>query len=167
MTLPIGRRPNRCIFIRASRSKAGYTLIELILLSIIILAIIAVSTPQFKKTFSDLELRDASFNIARLINFIQEKAILEGVPYKLRLDTQENRYYFTKLDPELSNKYVRLKERVGRIFVLPRDIKLNSDNTEIVFYPDGHSDKASIIFKGRYRSSKIVLKGNLGYVEVD
>ena len=47
MILPIGRKPSR----------PGFTLIELILLTIIILVLVAVATPQFRSTFSDLELK--------------------------------------------------------------------------------------------------------------
>ncbi len=156
MTLSIGRRPNR----------SGYTLIELVLLTVIIAVLVAISTPLFRNTYSRLELKDASFNLAKLINFSQEKAVLEGLPYKLNLDIKNSRYHLTKLDPGGSGKYVRLEEKVGRIFSLPRGIKLKSGKKEIVFYPDGHSEKATITFMGKNKRLNIEIKGSLGYVEI-
>ena len=155
--LSTGRRQNR----------AGYTLIELILLTIIIAILIGIATPQFRKTFSYLELKDASFNLAKLVSFAQEKSIIEGTLYKLILDADKGRYYLTKEEPAASDKYIRLKERYGRIFLLPRGTKLKSKKKEIIFYPDGHSEKAAITLLGKNKSVTIEVKGNLGYVQIE
>lgn len=166
MILPIGRRRNRPGYTPHLSKGAGYTLIELILLTVIIAILVGISAPLFRRTFSDLELKEASFNIARLISFAQEKSIIEGTPYKLVLDKDKARYYLTRSDPERPAKFIRLKERWGRVFSLPGNIRLTSNKKEIIFYPDGHSEKASITFLGRRKSIKINLKGNLGYVEI-
>ncbi|MDB4349329.1 GspH/FimT family pseudopilin [Omnitrophica bacterium] len=156
MISPIGRRLNR----------AGFTLIELILLTVIIATLVAISTPLFRNTYSSLKLRDASFNLAKLINFAQEKAIIEGVPYKLILDTKDARYYFTKLDEAGSGEYKRLEDRLGRVFPLPQGAKLKASKKEIVFYPDGHSEKATITLSGKGKRIKMSIRGKLGYVEI-
>lgn len=165
MTLPIGRRPNR--FGCALGPGIGYTLIELILLTVIIAILVGISTPLFRKTYSNLELRDASYNLARLISFAQEKSIIEGTSYKFLLDTDESRYYLLRLDPKTKGKYIRLKERYGKTFSLPRGIKLRADKKEVIFYPDGHSQKATITFLGKTRRLRLKIKGNLGYVEIE
>ena len=152
----IGRKPN----------SQGHTLIELILLTIIIAILVAISTPLFRKTFSNLEFRNASFNIARLIRFAQEKAIAERLPHKLILETDKARYYLTKSDPKRPDRYIRLEERAGRVFSLPRGVRLKSDKKEIIFYPDGHSDKAVIGFLSKDKALNISIKGSLGHVEI-
>ncbi len=157
MISPIGRKPSR----------SGYTLIELILLTVIIAILIGISTPLFRRTFSDLEIKDASFNISRLISFAQERAVVEGTPFKLVLDVKKARYYLTREDPSAPGKYIRLKEKLGRVFELPRGIKLKADKKVILFYPDGHSDKAAIRLLRGDESLKITLKGNLGYVKIE
>lgn len=155
--LQIGRRLNR----------PAYTLIELVLLTVIILILVGISTPLFRRSFSHLQLEDASFNFARLVNFAQERAVIESLPYRLVLDLDHSRYFLTKPDPEVKDKYIRLKERWGRTFSLPIGVKLKADKKEIIFYPDGHSDKASISFTGKDKSLKINVKGNLGYVDME
>jgi len=156
MILPIGRR----------LSKSGYTLIELILLAIIILIIVGISTPQFRKTFSDLELKETSYSIAKLISFAQEKSILEATSYKLILNVDEARYYLVKPDPKREGRYIRLKKRFGKTFLLPRGVSLKSDKKEVLFYPDGHSEKATITLRGKEKKLKLIIKGNLGYVQI-
>ncbi len=156
MTLPIGRKPSR----------SGFTLIELILLTIIIAVLVAASTPQFRRTFSALKLREASYNLAKLINFAQEKAIVEGIPYKLVLDPQDGRYYFLRFDDIKKKGYVRLKDRLGKVFTVPQGARLKTNKREIIFYPDGRSQKATITISRRKRHIKILLKGKLGYVDI-
>ena len=156
MTLPIGRRP----------IKKGYTLIELVLLTIIIAILVAVSTPLFRKTFASLELKDTSFNVAKLIGFAQEKAIIERTPYKLIIDKDKSSFQLRRQSPDDSRKYVKIKEKYGRRFTLPRGLRFKKDN-EIIFYPDGRSDRAIITILGKTKSLKINVKGSLGYVEIE
>ncbi|MFH1753706.1 MAG: hypothetical protein ABH875_05935 [Candidatus Omnitrophota bacterium] len=157
MTLLIGRRP----------SNKGFTLIELILLTIIIAALVAVSTPQFRSTFATLKLKESSYNLAKLINFVQERAIVEGVQYKLMLDTSEGRYYFLRFDDTKGEgAFVRPEDRLGKIFTLPKGMALKSDKNEIHFYPDGRSQEAVITLTSDKRRVEMRVKGRLGYVEI-
>jgi len=148
-------------------NRRGYTLIELVLLTIIIVILVGISTPLFRRTFTDLEIKDASYNMARLIGFAQEKAVMEAIPYRLILDQEESSYYLTKSDQKDPEKYIRLKEKFGKRFLMPRGITLKADKKKITFYPDGHSDKALIRLIGKKGALKIDVKGTLGHVEID
>ena len=165
MTSLIGRKQNRRTPALAVSRAAGYALIELILVAVIIAILVSVSTPLFRRTFSDLEIRNASFNLARLISFAQQRSIADGVPYKLMLDKKKSHYRFLKLSEDRNQGYVALEGRYGRYFLLPPNIILRTDKREVIFYPDGHSDKAAITLSGRDKDIKITIKGNLGYVE--
>ena len=55
----------------------GFTLIELTLVTAIILALIGLSIPLFKKTFTNLSAKDAVFNISKLVSYAQEKAVID------------------------------------------------------------------------------------------
>lgn len=157
MTLPIGRR----------LSSKGFTLIELILLTIIITTLVAISTPRFRNTFTSLKLKETSYNLAKLINFVQERAIVEGVPYKLVLDTNEGRYYFMKFDDtKEKGGYVRLEDKFGKIFTLPKGTTLRANKSEVYFYPDGRSQNVTITLSNKDKHIKMKVKGRLGYVEI-
>jgi len=156
MILPIGKRP----------TKKGYTLIELVLLTIIIAILVAISTPQFRKTFTSLELGNTSFNIAKLIGFAQEKAIIERIPYKLIINKDDSTFHIRRQSVDGSKKYIRIKEKYGRTFVLPAGLNFKN-NADIVFYPNGQSDKAVITILGKAKTLKIDVKGSLGYVEIE
>lgn len=164
--LPIGRILNKRGLARPpSRAVAGFTLIELILLTVILAVLVAVSTPLFSRTFSSLRLREESYNLAKLINYVQEKSVLEGVVYKLVIDTQKERYYVMASDESESKRFSHLEEKAGRIFRLPEGVKIKTDKKEVLFYPDGHSDKASINIYDIKNRTFLRIKGNMGYVE--
>lgn len=152
-------------FIQPLRARAGFTLIELILLTVILAVIVAVSTPRFSRSFSSLRLRDASYNLAKLINYVQEKAVIEGSVHKLVLDTEKGRYYVMASDPDNSKKYRLMEGREGRVFKLPEGVKITAKKPEVFFYPDGHSDKTSVTLSNNRTKTKINIKGNMGYVE--
>ncbi|MEE8359414.1 MAG: hypothetical protein V3S04_00645 [Candidatus Omnitrophota bacterium] len=157
MTLLIGRRS----------SNKGFTLIELILLTIIITALVALSTPRFRNTFTSLKLKETSYNLAKMINFVQERAIVEGVPYKLVLDTDKGRYYFMRFDDTKDKSgFVRLEEKIGKIFILPKGTTLRANKNEVYFYPDGRSQNVTITLSSKNKHIKMNVKGRLGYVEI-
>jgi Tfp pilus assembly protein FimT len=148
-------------------NKRGFTLIELILLTVILAVLVGVSTPLFSKTFSSLRLRDDSYNLAKLINYIQEKSVIEGRIYKLVLDAEKKRYYVMVSDSTDPKKYTRLDEKAGKIFHLSDQVSIKARKSEILFYPDGHSDKAAIVLSNRKDKTVLNITGNMGYVEFE
>ena len=142
MILPIGKK--RCSnsgFIRPLRARAGFTLIELVLVIFLISILVALSTPLFKRTFTNLELKNASFNIAKIISYAREMAIVERANYRVNFDFEEGKIWITKLDPP---DYKRIGGRYGRPFPFPDGVTVEAESEEITFYPDGRSDRAEI-----------------------
>ena len=73
-------------------SIAAFTLIELIIVAAIILMLVAVSSPRFRSTFSDLELKDSSYSIGKIIKYAQKRAILEERKYRVIFDFENQSY---------------------------------------------------------------------------
>jgi Tfp pilus assembly protein FimT len=147
----------------------GFTLIELILVAVLILTIIALSTPLFRRTFSDFALRNESYNIAKLINYAQDRAILDRNNYKLAFSVEKGSYQM--LEKNISAKkdespYKRARGRFGRVYKLPKGALFRATRPEMVFYPDGHCDEIRLeLFIGGQGYS-ITSKGFGNIVEV-
>lgn len=110
MILPTGKK---------RRSNSGFTLIELVLVIFLISILVALSTPLFKRTFTNLELKNVSFNIAKIISYAREMAIVERANYRINFD-------------------------FGRFFYLPEGVTLEAEAEEINLYPDGSCDRVEI-----------------------
>jgi len=135
----------------------GFTLIELTLVTVIILALAGLSIPLFKKTFSDLSAKNAAFNISKLSSYAQEKAILDRKNYKAIFDFNKRSYQILEGIPTADALvYRKIKGRFGNAFTLPQglhfyDLKAGAvkETSEeykkaVVFYPDGHCDELLI-----------------------
>ncbi len=135
----------------------AFTLIELTLVTVIILALVGLSIPIFRNTFSDLSAKDAAFNISKIVSYAQEKAIMSGKNYKVAFNY--NRRIYQLVESVRSNEgitYIREKSRFGKPIELPAGLSFydpktgltNSPDEELVkqvmFYPDGHCDELSI-----------------------
>jgi prepilin-type N-terminal cleavage/methylation domain-containing protein len=172
MILRAGRKRRR----RSNRS--GFTLIELALVAAIILSLIALSTPLFRKTISYLALQEASFNISKLINYAQERAVIDNDKnYKIALYVKNGQYRFLEFYTDADTKKAverPLSGRFGKLYRLPRgvtfippDTELKKERTDLFFYPDGHCSKATIdLFNAQGGHYQILTKGFGGLVEV-
>ena len=128
-----------------NRRRAGFTLIELALVAILLLTVVGLSIPVLKKTFIGLYAQDTSFNISKLINYAQEMAVLDRTNYKIVFNFQDGRYQLFVMDPSMSPPvYKKANGRFGRKYSLGLGLKLTGQKPEPVFYPDGHCDEFQV-----------------------
>lgn len=167
------------------QAKTAFTLIELVIVAAIILILVAVSTPRFRSTFSNLELRDVSCNIGKIIKYAQQIAILEEKRYRVIFDF-ENKSYHLLVESE-ENKFSaggkpvsyaegasapdgdwkRVTGRFGENFYLPEGVRFKGDKDKITFLPNGRCDKSSIyVINKKNKVIEIKTTGRAGYVEI-
>ncbi|MFC1624078.1 Tfp pilus assembly protein FimT/FimU [Candidatus Omnitrophota bacterium] len=134
-----------------SSSKKSFTLLELILVVFLISILIGFSTPLFKKTFSNLELKNTSFDIAKTVNYAQQMAIIDKLNYKLNFDFEEGTFWVTQLDAfSDTTLFKKIKGRYGRVFSVPGGIVFTGDTDEVLFYPDGRCSEGDITLTNKY-----------------
>ena len=152
---------------------SAFTLIELTLVSVIILALVALSIPLFRNTFADLSAKDAAFNISKLANYAQEKAVIDKNNYSIIFDFNRRQYQLFELKRSAEKlSYVPAKGRFGRAFSLPPELCFYDPANDIthkegeeykrqaVFYPDGSSDALSVdIIDKQGNGYSLALKG--------
>lgn len=156
MRLPIGMRRGKSKDFSLPRT--GFTLIELILVIFLILTILGLSIPLFKKTFFDLSAKDASLTVSKLINYAQEMSVLGRKSYKITFDAKNGKYQLFEVDLSATPPvYKRASGRFGRAFNMPQGVSYSASKKEMVFYPDGHCDAVKL---------KVMSKGGGYFVEV-
>lgn len=127
------------------RRNPGFTLIELTLVTLLLLVIVGISVPVFKKTFQSLSAKDTSFNISKLINYAQEMAVLERKNFKIMFDFKKGSYQLFEIVPKANQPSVKkIQSRFGKLFTIPKDLTLRGEKKEVIFYPDGHCDDLTI-----------------------
>ena len=151
-----------------SNTLTGFTLIELLIVAAIILVLTSFSTPLFRKTFTDLELKETASNISKFIAFAQQQAVIDEAIYKISFDFENKKYRLLVSGEEGGMKFKSTSGRFGRVFNLPRDIDIDGEKNEILFYPDGRSDKVELkLISKDSKVLRITTTGVLGNVIVE
>lgn len=153
---------------KLARSDSSFTLIELLIVATIIAGLIFFSTPLFRKQFSNLELKDTALRISRLINFAQERAIMDRCVYKISFDFDKKTYRLFAVTAEgEALRDVPLKDKFGRTFSLPQNIEIEGEKNEILFHPDGRCDVIELKLTNKNKKvSRISTTGVLGNVSI-
>jgi prepilin-type N-terminal cleavage/methylation domain-containing protein len=154
----LGPRPSHsawCAAVRIKGKRAGFTLLELAVVLLIIGLVMAIAMPHFG-AFQSAELRSESRRLATRSHYLYEEASAQKVLLRLNLDLNRSTYFVTRLDP-LSARPIFMPERgpAAGVVAMPADIRLRDVWVEgaglfrsgIVgyeFYPSGSSDAAII-----------------------
>lgn len=136
--------------------RKGFTLIELALVAALMAVIIGLSAPLFKEAISNLSANNAALTISKLINYAQERAIIERRYYRIRF-YPGGRYRLSASDESDDvTVYKNIPGKFGRIFSLPRELSIACSAEEMTLYPDGTCDEFWFSVVGRYGRGYLV-----------
>lgn len=141
----------------------GFTLLELIFVAVILAFIATLALPQFRKTFNSLKLQSFVSDVVSFARYAQVKAITDGRPSKLVLDTEQK---FLKVEIEGADEEWHLeKSKSIPDFIL---IDLQDSEGEIIFYSNGTADECSIkVGIPAGKNYAISTESATGYVKVE
>ncbi|MEW8029261.1 MAG: prepilin-type N-terminal cleavage/methylation domain-containing protein [Candidatus Thiodiazotropha sp.] len=124
------------------RTSKGFTLIEVMLTLVVLALLVSLTPPLFEKAFPSLKLKAATRDLAQEIRYIQQTAILTGVPSKVRFDIDNNAY---QSDHVNSGEVRHLPE--GLQFTLYKSATTTLGEPVLVFefFPDGSSTGGILI----------------------
>jgi len=133
-----------------SRPGAGFTLLELVLVMLIICTVLGMASLSLRGFFASRRTADAAAQIITLTQFARGRATADGSVYRVNLDVEEGKYWLTV---QKSGAFENIASEFGRVFLLPDGTTaewvtpLDADWT--TFYPDGRGEAAHIRLTGR------------------
>jgi len=135
------------------RPRAGFTLLELVLVMVIICTVLAMAAPSLRGFFASRQTSDAAAQIVALAQFARAQAAAEGRTYRLNMDTQSAKYWLTA---QTGGAFTMLSSEFGRTFSLPEGATAVwqmptpvGTSGWVSFYPDGRTEAADIRLTGR------------------
>lgn len=139
------------------------TFIELLLVIIIIGILIGVSIPSFRKTSNRLQLENSARQLQTVMNYLHQRSIIEQKIILLNIDNEKKEYW-----AQIKDTSTPLKT-----YPIPSDIfieiikKSDTDNKQILFYPDGQIDKITIKLTNREKETiSLTTEGVYGGVKM-
>ena len=137
---------------------AGFTLLELMVVIVIMGAIVTLVTPRFKSIF-EVELKSSMRQIAGMIKYCFHESIIRQATIRLNFDITTGAYYPAILvtDPESNvGEFMEAPSSIAQAARLPDNVffediltprsaeKLDDGETFIMFYSTGYAEKAVI-----------------------
>jgi prepilin-type N-terminal cleavage/methylation domain-containing protein len=161
-------RRSKYHFQKFSFHLAGFTLLELTIVVIILGILSALTIPLFRNSFSNLQLSNTAHNLASLMRYAQERSIVERINYQLNFNPQLSQFWLTQeQDPLTPGRYTRLSGKTGKINFLPREVKIETEKYIVNFYPDGKIDKTTIYLSDtKEHYFTITTQEQTGYTEL-
>ncbi len=131
------------------KRNAGFTLIELVLVCVLLVVMINLSTPLFRNTFYTIRMENSLRDASQVVRYLQARSVVEGVRYRMRFDYQDGAYWaeIEEKDRYRTGEFRPLRERFGGMHRLNRAVSMEGDEAEILFQPDGRIDDATVVFK--------------------
>ena len=147
------------MLLTGSRRRAGFTLLELLLVIVIIAVLLGINLPLIKNNIEGVSFKSFVNKVYLFLDYAATQSILKTVIIKAWLDVKENKLFLAQIDNEGEALFS---------LPLPGDVSVEFDNEEIVFYPDGTSREFKIIISGGdERSFTISSAGFDGKINID
>ena len=140
------------------RRRAGFTLVELVLVLVVLCVVLGMAVPQLKGFLTGSSTRDAATQLVALTQYARGKAAAESRTYRLTFDPAAGEYQLTAQEAGNGGAFAPLGSDFGRTFTLPtrRTVELTRPGAagtaaagtagpnDIDFRPDGSCDPAVI-----------------------
>ena len=138
------------MILRGTRhTSPGFTLLEILLVTIILSILISMVTVQFRRTFDNLQFKNFVLDLFTTLRYAHDKAILEKGTYLVRYTPNPPGYRLeqsTGMKVDGHVEYRRIKDRTGIFHPLPKNTQTQIDPQQIIFYPDGGATEARWVF---------------------
>ncbi len=138
---------------RNSAPPAGFTLLELILVLVVLAIVLATVAPSMRGLAQSRETADAALRVVAMTHRARAQAIAEGRPYRLNLDPNGRRCW---LSAQSGAAYADVTDPLARSYTPPEDVSITLESTfsepgtpYVLFHPSGRCEAASILVRGR------------------
>jgi general secretion pathway protein H len=172
--------------------RAGFTLLELIVVLFILTLVTALVAPAFSRSFGQAQLKAATRDLAALCRFARTQAITYQGVVEVVLDRQTNQYWLRgpewiisrlgRIDQvatvEDPGQPWQVQIRQARVRPLPAGVSLNSvvldtgplredERGTIAFFPQGSSTGGEVVLSDeKGRGYRIVVDASMGLVRI-
>jgi len=138
---------------KADLGSGGFTLIEILLVTIIMGIVLVLAVPNFFKGYTRFQINKTSDDLLTVSRWAQAMAIGQERMYALSFSGDRRSYNLVRVKVPLSNEaagidgqdsFEPVKGTLGRMHTIPDAIHMDTDKDRIEFHPDGTIDPVTI-----------------------
>ena len=134
---------------------AGFTLLELMAVMVIMAVVVGFSVPRFRRTFNHLQLQVFANDVVRLLAYANRRAVTRGEVLRIHFDVEGRRYWLASTNG--SGESTRIASKLTRVSSIPEPISLEPSGRELNFYPDGRVDRFEMAILDRQKDGYLLV----------
>ncbi|OGX37664.1 MAG: hypothetical protein A3G91_04605 [Omnitrophica WOR_2 bacterium RIFCSPLOWO2_12_FULL_50_9] len=145
----------------------GFTIIELLLVVIILLVVVGLTVPSFSPAYARLQLHKTVEDLAFVMRYAQSRCVMNNRRIRLAFDSTLSEYQLMQQTPpsgEGEGAFEPVGGRWGRVFRIPDDVTVHTDDPFVYFFPDGRIEKQDISICRQEKCLTISTQGQRGHV---
>jgi prepilin-type N-terminal cleavage/methylation domain-containing protein len=135
MTSPIGRMKKRV--------ESGFTLIELILVTVLLLVFVGLTVPQFRQGFRRFADERSASEMEDLSRYARVMAVQRGVPYQMSFSEKDGSYRLRRAE---KGGFVPVAGRIGLWRNLPDEARVQGSSRDVTYFPNGTAEGGPLEF---------------------
>ncbi len=125
-------------------SQAGFTILELIVVLVIVSLVAGLVIPAFSKTLVRMERQSAVREIASAFKYARNRSIAEKVPIAFQAQLSENQYWLEDLRTGEVSKVKSLPSVLVFRDFFDGDDTVTDETVSILFYPRGNTSGGTL-----------------------
>lgn len=154
---------------RGDKTEAGFSLIELLVVVVIMTGILAASIPALRQHTESINLKNASEAIAGTLKLARQRSVATNNDVVVVFDTDNGTFYIFE-DADGDGSYDAEETRSGS-YSVPRRVTIGSvsfANDKVTFNPLGSASETGsvILVNSRHRAKRVDLTAATGLVYV-
>jgi Tfp pilus assembly protein FimT len=156
------------------RERLGFTLVELCVVMLLIVALTAVAVPSLAGFWQASQARNCAWQVAALAHRARDYAISHAVRVALEYDQAQGRF-FLSVDGENAGEFQELQLAGAQAVTIPdavASVDITVEDGEagaalpVVFFPDGQALAARIVLEGAHGGWSIAVVPLTGQAKV-
>lgn len=139
---------------------------------LVLVALIAgLALPNLLKGRTYIELKQTAKDMARVMQYAQQRSVIDNREYQMQIDSSENRYWLMAevLSDDvimIEKEFEKIPGRMGKVLTIPEKIEVQAEKETIHFYPNGLVEKVQINLTDQKNKIVVSTKEQRGSVYV-
>jgi len=125
---------------------AGFSLIEIFVILMILTIAAAAAIPSYKNIFQSMRLKQTAQDLVHYLHYGRTRALMRQRPLRLSVDVSQGRFWLEEQRRREDGKdqFAVLEDRLGAVYRIPADFELRTDAVSVDLFRGGRMSRSEL-----------------------